>query len=111
MILRHINKADCDALLIEHATLERFLGLEMDWFANEAEDVLGIIGMSCTAQSWRLAVLTRRWDGSFQLGDLRWNALYSYAASRAELLRHMTRLASFVHGQEALSGQLFRCGE
>jgi hypothetical protein len=92
MLPRHINKADCASLLVEHGRLEGFLGLEVDWFVNETKDVVGIIGMGGTDQSWRLAVLTRQLRGSFRLRDLRCDGLYSFIAARAELLRNMVRL-------------------
>ena len=46
------------------------MGVQIEWFANKAQDLIGTIALTKAGRSWNFAVLKRNRQGNFQVCDI-----------------------------------------
>ena len=85
MRIKSISRWKFNRFLRFHAILEAGIGEEVQWFGDDAENMIGTIAFSKGERGWNYAILKRDWMGNFQVCDLGAN-LYSLEAARIDFL-------------------------
>src|ERR1035437_1111950 len=79
MALKAISRYEYDKLMPGRAVLERFTGKQVEWFANDAKNVLGAVDHARTGGTWSYVVMKKNVRDVFRVLELK-----SKLASRAE---------------------------
>jgi hypothetical protein len=85
---RTICRSEFDNLFPERPLLESFTGELVEWFANEANNILGAIDHEQTAGTWSYVVLKTNQHGAFQVLSLN-EGMKSRLDAETELFRKM----------------------
>jgi hypothetical protein len=90
MVIRKIRKFNFDQLLSWHGLLETFLGKQVEWFTDEASNIIGTIAGAEADKGWNFAILRRDRMGYFRMCHLR-RDLYTLRTAKTDLRRSMAR--------------------
>ena len=83
-----ISSTEFDKLFPNRPLLESFTGELVEWFANEANNILGAIDHEQKTGTWSYVVLKRNPQGVLEVSELNEN-IVSRPAAEAELFRKM----------------------
>lgn len=86
-----IHSTDNEAfhqLLPANGLPELAVGVEVEWFADVAESILGVVGMGGMNVGWNYAILERDTHGDFRVSEKQRNLPTRHTA-RVTLLRRM----------------------
>jgi hypothetical protein len=83
--IKSISRWKFNRFLRFHVILETAIGEEVQWFGDDAENIIGTIAFSKGERGWNYAILKRDWAGNFQVCNLTAN-LYSLPAARIDFL-------------------------
>ena len=86
--LRMISRKEFDKLFPDRPVLETFTGELVEWFANEANNVIGAIDHEQTTGTWSYVVIKRNQEGASRVVELNENILTRLDAE-TELFRKM----------------------
>ena len=86
MSARSISRDEFVRCLGLHDDLERFVGKEIEWFADDTGNVIGTIALA--GRGWSCVILKRDKTGGFRVCTVR-GSLYSVDAARADVLSEM----------------------
>lgn len=70
LALNSIGRPEFNQLLPHHLVLESLTGVQVEWFANKAENIIGTIALTKVGRSWNYAILRRNKLGNFQVCDI-----------------------------------------
>ncbi len=87
MAIRSIAHGQFVQHLPTHHALDQLLGVETDWFASTAQDLIGTVAQR-HIDDWGYAMLKRRGDGLFQVRKMKVH-IRSREAAVAQLVRVM----------------------
>jgi hypothetical protein len=90
MVIRRFRKLNFDQLLSLHGLLETFLGKQVEWFTDEASNIIGTVAGAEADGGWNLAVLRRDRRGYFRMCHLKRN-LYTLRTATIDLRRSMAK--------------------
>jgi hypothetical protein len=88
MAIRATGRAEFIRLLSLQSDLERWIGQEVEWFADAAGDVIGTIALAARDRGWNYVVLRKNRLGNFQ-ASYRREDLFSLDEARADCLQAM----------------------
>ena len=86
--LRMISRNEFDKLFPDRPALESFTGELVEWFANEANNILGAIDHEQETGTWSYVVIKRNQKGVLLVSEVNEN-IVSRPAAEAELFRKM----------------------
>jgi hypothetical protein len=84
--IRNISRVDLDQFLPHRFAIGRFIGAEVEWFADEAGNSIGTIAEGTTNANWGYAVLRRDVNGGYLFWDLK-TGIESCDAARTQIVR------------------------
>ena len=87
MQIKNISRCEFNLLFPNGCYIGIFVGHQVEWFADEAGNVLGTIGEDRTASDWLCAVLQRDDTGKFRVTQIA--NPKSLPDARAQLLHAM----------------------
>lgn len=70
LAIKNIGRWEFNRLLPHHLVLESLTGEQVEWFANQAKNLIGTIALTKTGRSWNYAILRRNKLGNFQVCDI-----------------------------------------
>ena len=70
MPIKNIARWEFNQLMPRHLVLEDLMGEQVEWFANQAKNLIGTIALTKVGRSWNFAVLRRNMLGNFQVCDI-----------------------------------------
>ena len=88
MAIRATGRAEFIRRLSLHGDLERWVGKEVEWFADAVGNVIGTIALSARDRGWNFVVLRKNKLGNFQAFNRREN-LFSLDEARVDCLQAM----------------------
>jgi hypothetical protein len=88
MAIRATGRAEFIRHLSLHSDLERWIGKEVEWFADAAGNVIGTIALAARDRGWNYVVLRKNKLGGFQAFARREN-LFSLDEARVDCLQAM----------------------
>jgi hypothetical protein len=88
MAIRATGRPEFIRRLSLHSDLERWVGKEVEWFADAAGNVIGTIALAARDRGWNYVVLRKNKLGNFRASNRREN-LFSLHGARADCLRAM----------------------
>ena len=88
MAIRATGRAEFIRRLSLHRDLERWVGKEVEWFADAAGNVIGTIALAARDRGWNYVVLRKNKLGNFQASHRREN-LFSLDEARVDCLQAM----------------------
>jgi hypothetical protein len=83
-----ISCEEFDKLFPDRPLLESFTGELVEWFANEANTILGAIDHEQKTSTWSYVVVRKNQEGVLRVSELNEN-IVSRLAAEAELFRKM----------------------
>jgi len=86
--VRNISRVDLDQFLPHRFAIGRFIGAEVEWFADEAGNSIGTIAQGTTNRNWGYVVLRRDEVGQYLIWDLK-TGIESCDAARIQIVRAM----------------------
>ena len=72
MGIRKINRATFQALAPTHAIMDEYIGSEVEWFANGAKTILGVIALDPGGTTWNFVVF-KKLNKNFQPCKIGWD--------------------------------------
>ena len=88
MAIRATGRAEFVRRLSLHGDLERWVGKEVEWFADAAGNVIGTIALAARDRGWNYIVLRKNKLGNFQASNRR-EDLFSLDEARVDCLQAM----------------------
>jgi hypothetical protein len=88
MTIRATGRSEFIRRLSLHSDLERFVGKEVEWFANAAGTIIGTIALAARDRGWNYVVLRKNKLGNFRASNRR-EDLFSLHGARADCLQAM----------------------
>jgi hypothetical protein len=86
--MKSISRGELDRFLPHRLAIGRFIGVETEWFADAAGNIVGIIAEGTTTANWGYAVLRRDVNGRYLFWDLK-TGIESRDAARIQIVRVM----------------------
>ena|ERR1035437_2540934 len=102
MAIRATGRTEFIRRLFLLGDLERLIGMEIEWFANAAGNVIGTIALAASDRGWNYVVLRKNRLGNFQAFNRREN-LFSLDEARVDCLQAMGMTdtnANDLHGRD-----------
>jgi hypothetical protein len=102
MTIRATGRAEFIRRLSLHSDLERWVGKEVEWFADAAGNVIGTIALAARDSGWNYLVLRKNKLGNFRASNRREN-LFSLDVARVDCLQAMGMTdssANDLHGRD-----------
>jgi hypothetical protein len=88
MAIRATGRAEFIRRLSLQSDLERWIGKEVEWFADAAGNVIGTIALAARDRGWNYVVLRKNRLGNFQASNRR-EDLFSLDEARVDCLQAM----------------------
>ena len=85
MRINSISRAEFIRRLLLHNDLERFIGGEVEWFANRLGNILGTIALGDANRGWNYVIFKRNRTGKFHVCTVVCD-FYSRAAARVDFM-------------------------
>ena len=73
MAIKNIAQGEFQPLVPEHEILDGFIGTEVEWYANDAKTILGVIALDNSGKTWNYVVFRRQVTGAFRACKLSWD--------------------------------------
>jgi hypothetical protein len=102
MTIRATGRAEFIRRLSLHSDLERWVGKEIEWFADAAGNVIATIALAARDRGWNYVVLRKNKLGNFQASNRR-EDLFSLDEARVDCLQAMRMTdssANDLHGRD-----------
>ena len=71
MAFKSISRYEFDKLMPERSVLEKFTGKQVEWFANDAKNVIGAVDHARTGATWSYVVMKRTERDVFRILELK----------------------------------------
>jgi hypothetical protein len=88
MAIRATGRAEFIRRLSLHSDLERWVGKEVEWFADAAGNVIATIALAAQGRGWNYVVLRKNTLGNFRASNRR-EDLFSLDEARVDCLQAM----------------------
>lgn len=99
MAIKSISRGELDQFLPHRGTIGRFIGAEVEWFADKEGKIIGTIAEGTTNMDWGYVVLRRDERGEYLFWDLK-TRIGSCDAARNQIVRTMEAIQE--SGKDAL---------
>jgi hypothetical protein len=86
--IENISRGDLDRFLPQRSAIGRFIGSEVEWFADRVGSILGIVAEGATDGNWGYVVLRRDEQGKYRYWDLQ-TRIDSRDAAHSQMVRIM----------------------
>ena len=70
MAIKNISRAEFNRIFTFHSELAPYIGDEVEWFADDAKNVIGVIARGVSDSCWSYAILRRNVLGDFVASTL-----------------------------------------
>ena len=97
MAIKGISRRDLDQFLPHRGAIGKFIGVEVEWFADDVGNIIGVIAQGTTSINWGYAVLRRDENGKYAYWDLK-TGIASRDAARIQIV--CTMEATQKNGQD-----------
>lgn len=101
--VRNISRVDLDQFLPHRLAIGRFIGEEVEWFADEAGNSIGTMAHGTTNMNWGYVALRRDELGHYLIWDLK-TGIEGCDAARIQIVRAMEATQKSGHGCSAQAG-------
>ena len=88
MAIKSISRGELQQFLPHRDAIGRFIGAEVEWFADEEGKIIGTIAEGTTSKDWGYVVLRRDERGGYLFWDLK-TRIESCDAARVQIVRTM----------------------
>ena len=102
MAISRISRTEFDRMFAFGSELAPYIGDEVEWFADDAKNVIGVIAEGVSGSCWSYAILKRNLLGDFVASILCKDFFTDLQIALAECLWEM---AAVDHGQDRVESQ------
>ena len=88
MAIKSISQGELDQFLPHRDAIGRFIGAEVEWFADEKGKVIGTVAEGPSSLGWGYVILRRNERGEYLFWDLK-TRIGSCDAARVQMVRTM----------------------
>jgi hypothetical protein len=86
--IKSISRGELDQFLPHRSAIGKFIGAEVEWFADGVGNIIGTIAEGATNRDWGYVVLSRDENGKYLFWDLK-TRIESCEAARGQMVRSM----------------------
>jgi hypothetical protein len=87
-MIKSISQVEMDQFLPHRFHIDRFIGVEAEWFSDEVGNIIGTIAEGTANMHWGYVVLRREENGKYRFWDLE-TRIESCDAARIQIVRAM----------------------
>jgi hypothetical protein len=102
MAINSISRAEFNRMFTFDSELAPYIGEEVEWYADDAENVIGVIARGVSGSSWSYAILRRNLLGDFVASTLGKDFFMDLQIALAACLWEM---AAAYDGQDRVASQ------
>jgi hypothetical protein len=88
VMIKSISQDEMNQFLPHRPNIDRFIGVEIEWFSDDVGNIIGAIGEGTSNINWGYVVLRRDDCGKYRFWDLE-TGIESCDATRIQIVRAM----------------------
>jgi hypothetical protein len=88
VVVKSISRGDLDKFLPHRGGIGKFIGTEVEWFADGVGNIIGTLAEGTTNMNWGYVVLRRDETGKYRFWDLK-TRIEGRDAARVQIVRAM----------------------